>query len=674
MARMQVLMLDAARRCLAGPVAAKLAKQQTDVVVAVRGGLDRQYANALRVESSRYVGAVGEVLRADFDEVVADQAVQQLSRLVLDHVGASSHDRVGEMASSIPARIAAAFSLQGRTLAVEAAEASSHLALWHAMTCLRSGSAAASLVLAGERSEGEFADSLRRAKQNQLNGECEPQQPATITALLLKTRATALRDGDEVLAHLLECQWTQLPRSGTFRPPPFERVLDGATAVAVEGNLGDLYDLIVGMGEKQLVPGWLPGRSDLRWPPGPGGAPRRAALTAHATTGSRAEIVIEEPLPVAAGVGPPQPAGSRVRPAPAAGTRAPIAVVARGALFSQIADAEQFWEVVSGGRDALAPLPAEAFDRQLYHRPGQVRLDTSYTDLGGHVPAPQSAPPGIVIPPARYAQLDVAQRAALQVAAELFGGCRAGLPGRGLVALGSTLGLGSARTRHAHSQLHRLGALLDGVTSLAGLHPDQIAELHKLALERCAIEVPAPTANLADGVLASGAAALIANEFGLAAIPVAVEAACASALAAIDLAMHALWAGSIDYAVVGGVEFPCTERDLVLCSALGLLSGSRITPFDAAADGFTPGDGCALFLLKRLPDAVSAGDRVLGLLAGSGASNDAKSLIAPDPAGQALAMRRAFNGLDFGPHAVDYLEAHGTGTKVGDRVELEAIT
>ncbi|WP_316316535.1 S8 family serine peptidase, partial [Clavibacter michiganensis] len=68
-------------------------------------------------------------------------------------------------------------------------------------------------------------------------------------------------------------------------------------------------------------------------------------------------------------------------------------------------------------------------------------------------------------------------------------------------------------------------------------------------------------------------------------------------------------------------------------SSLGLLSHSRITPFDAGADGFTPGDGCALFLLKRLTDARRDGDRVFGVLRAVGASNDAKSLIAPDADG-----------------------------------------
>jgi acyl transferase domain-containing protein len=111
---------------------------------------------------------------------------------------------------------------------------------------------------------------------------------------------------------------------------------------------------------------------------------------------------------------------------------------------------------------------------------------------------------------------------------------------------------------------------------------------------------------------------------------------------------------------------------MILCSALGLLSHDKITPFDTAADGFTPGDGCSLFLLKRYSDARRDGDPVFGLLRGIGASNDAKSLIAPDVDGQTRAIRRAFEQVDFDPAEVGYLEAHGTGTRVGDRVEIAA--
>ncbi|WP_162473214.1 polyketide synthase, partial [Streptomyces aurantiacus] len=366
----------------------------------------------------------------------------------------------------------------------------------------------------------------------------------------------------------------------------------------------------------------------------------------------------------------------------AAARAAPVAVVGLGGRFAGAPDARGFWHVVRSGRTRIGPVPDAVLDRELYHSPGSLSLTHTYTDQGGHVPLPEEPPEDLAVLPQRYAALDGAQRLALTVAAELFAAYhpfaghgpaqRPERGGRGVVAIGGTLG--PARERHAHTDLV-LGGLDDTLTGLAAL--DGLSALQKKRLlerlrERTARGDDGLPPALLDGCLASGVAALLANEYGLRAVPLAVEAACASSLAALDIAVGALRSGTADYAVAGGVELACNVRDMVLCSALGLLSHSRNAPFDAGADGFTPGDGCGLFLLKRYDDALRDGDTIHGLIRGVGASNDAKSLIAPDVAGQVRAMQRAFAQVDFEPCTVDYLEAHGTGTKVGDRVEIAA--
>ena len=121
------------------------------------------------------------------------------------------------------------------------------------------------------------------------------------------------------------------------------------------------------------------------------------------------------------------------------------------------------------------------------------------------------------------------------------------------------------------------------------------------------------------------------------------------------------------------IELPVNTRDLVLCSSLGLLSPRRIAPFDAAADGFTIGEAAVAFVLKRHADAVRDGDPIYAVIRSIGASSDAKSLIAPDIDGQALALARAFEAVDFGPETVQYVEAHGTGTALGDPTEIHAL-
>ncbi|MEL3951843.1 beta-ketoacyl [acyl carrier protein] synthase domain-containing protein, partial [Streptomyces sp. LNU-CPARS28] len=362
----------------------------------------------------------------------------------------------------------------------------------------------------------------------------------------------------------------------------------------------------------------------------------------------------------------------RTRRAWAAATRAvPVAVVGLGGRFAGAADAAGFWRVVSSGRTRIGPVPDAVLDRDLYHSPGALSLTHSYTDQGGHVPVPDEPPEDLAVLPPRYAALDGAQRLALAVAAELFAP-RQVLGGRGVVAVGGTLGPTRERRAHAGLVLDGLEETVVGLPALAGLSAlGQKRLLERLRERTGRVGGGLPPA-LLDGCLASGVAALLANEYGLDAVPLAVEAACASSLAALDVAVAALRSGTADYALAGGVELACNVRDMVLCSALGLLSHSRNAPFDAGADGFTPGDGCGLFLLKRYDDARRDGDTVHGVIRAVGASNDAKSLIAPDVAGQVRAMQRAFAQVDFEPCTVDYLEAHGTGTKVGDRVEIAA--
>jgi acyl transferase domain-containing protein len=366
---------------------------------------------------------------------------------------------------------------------------------------------------------------------------------------------------------------------------------------------------------------------------------------------------------------PARPGGS------AAGRPEPIAIVGFGGRFAGAPDAEGFWRAVRSAKDRIGSLPADVFDREIYFQEKGVSLTRGYTELGAHVPVPDAPPDGTRITPKRYEAMDGAQRLALAVAAETLArhGRAGSLTGRpGMVAIGSNLGLTRERRLNAARSIEELEAAAAGTDALAALPERARARLLDRVRDRhLASGGPLSPMDL-DGCLAGGIAALIAGEHRLPAVPVAVEAACASSLAALDIALGALRSGQADYALAGGVELACNPRDLVLCSALGLLSHTRITPFDAAADGFSPGDGCALFLLKRLPDAVRDGDRVYGLLRGMGGSNDARSLIAPDADGQVRAMRQAFEQVDFDPSAVDYLEAHGTGTRVGDRVEVAA--
>lgn len=786
MARMQILMLEAAHQCLsdAGHPRRPPPAGRTDVITGTCFGLDRQQANALRIEATRHAREVERAaVAAGVDEAAARAAAEELRSRTARRLGASPHDRVGEMASTIPARIATAFGFHGRTLALESAEATSFLAIDHAVHNLRREVSDAVLVVAGQRWESPFVTRALRAKglpgagSAGLPGDSCDRVGEGVGALLLKRLSTAVGDGDRIYALILDSSVRHDSRPGAFRPsrsaelrralaqaslraagvsagsvtyaecadvpltPRAETELEAVAGLhggalpatlalgSVRDRLGNTFanagvaavsKVALALHHRRIpargapggaagsdVPGTarrLPPRSE-EWRAGAGSAPRRAVVHGASFTGTVCHLVLQEYAEAAAedvdvarrpagpnassGPGPDRPGRQRTAAVPASARGPePIAVVGLAGRFAGAPDAEGFWQVVSSGRTRIGPVPESVLERSLYHAPGALSLTHSYTDQGAHVPVPEEPPGDVRIVPARYAALDGAQRLALAVAAELLrgraphpagaAGAHAGagrrLAGRGLVAIGTNLGL--TRERGANARLS-LQSWEEEVGRLAAL--DGLSSLRKKAL-LASVREGTPGAGdedarspaLLDGCLASGVAALIAHEYRLDAVPLGVEAACASSLAALDVCVGALRLGTADFAVTGGVELACTTRDMVLCSALGLLSHSRIAPFDQAADGFSPGDGCGLFLLKRYADARRDGDGIVGLVRATGASNDAKSLIAPDVEGQLLAMRRAFAEVDFGPSAVDYLEAHGTGTKVGDRVEIAA--
>ncbi|CAM5349765.1 beta-ketoacyl [acyl carrier protein] synthase domain-containing protein [Streptomyces abikoensis] len=748
--RMQLLMLEAARECLEDAKAGERTPQaeRTDVVAGVCAGLDRQYANALRVEGSRYARELERALTApEFggSARTAAQAADELRSALARRLGASPHDRVGEMASTIPARIASAFKLRGRTLALESADATSFLALAHALDSLRGGLSEAVLVVTGQREEGPYLRAALAAK-GLVAGATLPFAAdgagfalgEGVGALLLKRLSSAVRDGDRIYATLRGCAVRHEGRPGVFRystsverraetaraaleacgaaPESVGYVECGGYGVAAETRaelaaLEAVYaqgrpgPVVVGSARDRLghtfanaglasvtkaalalyhrrLPGGVPAapepRPPFRTPPDPvkwrqeaGAGPRRAAVSGASLTGTLCHLVLEEHDPDTAGPAAERPRTDRVSVAPE-----PVAIVGYGGRFGDAPDADAFWSAMLTGEDRIGPLPESLLDRELYYEPGKLSLSRTYTDQGSPLEVPAAPPDGLRIPPRRWAVMDAAQRTALSVAGELLarrGPAAAALRGPGLVAMGTNLSLSRERRAAAGLSLGEAESAVGELAALGRLDATETATLLDLVRERYAAG-PAPRApEDFDGALAGGVAAVIAGEYGLAAVPVGVEAACASSLAALDVAVGRLRSGSVDYALAGGVELPCNARDMVLCSALGLLSHGRITPFAATADGFTPGDGCALFLLKRCADALRDGDTVHGVLRGIGASNDAKSLIAPDADGQVRAMRQAFAQAGFDPADVGYLEAHGTGTRVGDRVEIAAV-
>lgn len=174
---------------------------------------------------------------------------------------------------------------------------------------------------------------------------------------------------------------------------------------------------------------------------------------------------------------------------------------------------------------------------------------------------------------------------------------------------------------------------------------------------------------------AGGPALLLAQTLGVKGRSFTLDAACASSLYAIKLAIDELLTDRADAMVTGGVSRP----DLLFCqmgfSALRALSRRGVpAPFDAGADGLVVGEGAGILILKRLADALRDGDEILAVIRGAGLSNDREGkLLAPSSEGQLRAMQQAYRQAGWSPADVDLLECHATGTPLGDEVEFASL-
>jgi len=170
-------------------------------------------------------------------------------------------------------------------------------------------------------------------------------------------------------------------------------------------------------------------------------------------------------------------------------------------------------------------------------------------------------------------------------------------------------------------------------------------------------------------------AGLLARALGFGGLAFTLDAACASSLYAIKLAADELLAGRADLMLAGGASRPdCLYTQMGFAQLRALSPRGVCSPFSSEADGLVVGEGAGLFVLKRVSDAVRAGDTIYATLAGAGLSNDVSgNLLAPAQEGQVRAMRAAYASANWQPSDVDLIECHATGTPVGDAVEFNSL-
>lgn len=165
----------------------------------------------------------------------------------------------------------------------------------------------------------------------------------------------------------------------------------------------------------------------------------------------------------------------------------------------------------------------------------------------------------------------------------------------------------------------------------------------------------------------------IKKRFDIGGEGILIDAACASSLAALDVAVGALRSYKTDLVITGGIEGNLSVETFVLFSKVGAMSAGICHPFDKSADGLSQGEGAVIFILQRVEDALRDKNKIYGVVRSVGGSSDGRSssLFSPSLGGQILAYERAYDGID--KKSVDYIECHGTGTKIGDAMEIKSL-
>jgi acyl transferase domain-containing protein len=351
----------------------------------------------------------------------------------------------------------------------------------------------------------------------------------------------------------------------------------------------------------------------------------------------------------------------------------PIAIIGIGCLFPKAPDPAAYWSNILHRRDAITDVPETHWSAADYLDADPKAPDRVYAAKGGFLdPVPFPALE-FGITPQSIEATDTTQLLGLMVAKSAledagFGAGKDFDRSRVSVILGVTGAMEAvvplgARLGHPHWRR---------AMQAAGIPGPQAED----AIRRISDSYVTWREDSFPGLLGNVAAGRIANRLDLHGTNCVVDAACASSLAAVHLALLELQSGRSDLALTGGMD---TFNDVFMYTCFSktpaLSPRGHARPFDAGADGTTLGEGLGVLVLKRLSDARRDGDRVYATIAGMGSSSDGKgnAVYAPAVEGQVRALKAAHAAAGVAPETIELVEAHGTGTKVGDAVEAEAL-
>lgn len=328
-------------------------------------------------------------------------------------------------------------------------------------------------------------------------------------------------------------------------------------------------------------------------------------------------------------------------------SREPIAIVGMACRFPGGGETvDEFWRVLAEGRHGARTVPSDRWDADDYLDPDPTAPGKAYTQSGGFVDDIAGFDSELFgLSPAEALRMDPQQRVLLELAWAAL----------------EDAGIAAARLRGT-----RTGVFVGLMESM---------QYTQLQLEASGSEL-LNDPFFAMGAAASVAAGRIAYLLDLQGPAISLDTACSSSLVGAHLAVQSLRQGDCDFALVGGASLIAHPQVMVQACKMGMLArDGRVKAFDAEADGFLLGEGSGVVVLERLTDATDNGHPVRALLEGSAINQDGRSngITAPNRAAQTAVIRAALDDAGVEAHEIDYVETHGSGTRLGDAIEVGAL-
>ncbi len=360
---------------------------------------------------------------------------------------------------------------------------------------------------------------------------------------------------------------------------------------------------------------------------------------------------------------------------PVGKTDIPIAIIGMACRVPGADNLDQYWRFLAAGGSAVAEVPPDRLDQELYYDPRKGQRGKTYCKLAALVSSRKFDSQECPIPKSLEQGVDNSHLLMCQVTAAAFR--HAGMDPFNLQLRNTGVYIGHAQGSDLSGEyifgtyIEEAAQFLRDVPEFEQLGTDRETVIRELIdsvrarMPRRAPDSPDTSNNMVAGT--------ISKAFGLNGPFLAINSACASSLQAVQLAVRALQLGRVDMAVAGGAS-DCKAGSLVLFAAAQSMSETGSRPFDANADGLICSEGYVALVLKTLPRALADGDPIQAIIPGLGCSSDGrgKSLWAPRKEGQVKAMERAYrNGLDMG--TLQYIEMHATSTSLGDATELNTL-